>query len=264
LIEVEVHSALLTFLRSQENFPIWHHHLTMARLVARALRLRRSALIQTGMPNGSAQINYSLSYLAPALIWSGGVIVVAPEIVQQQLRQVAIPQWQQWTQIQKDIQMGDRWPDPNFQGLLLTSPAAWLADRLGKQERFPSGIPTIIDGVDDLEDWAREQLTVSIQPGNWDELMLKYPHKADLIRDARVQLTKAVFQHPANPYKCCLIAASEQNILLHLYEGIGDQGDGEAGRINSLTQNSSQSPIPSSQSPVPNPQSREQFSGSIL
>ncbi|MEO0012413.1 MAG: hypothetical protein RLZZ535_802, partial [Cyanobacteriota bacterium] len=47
MIEADVHSSLRDFLRQHgnRNFP---HHLTMARLISRALRLGRPALMQTG------------------------------------------------------------------------------------------------------------------------------------------------------------------------------------------------------------------------
>lgn len=189
----------------------------MARLVARALRLGRSALIQVGSGCGY-QGRYRLSYLAPALIWSGPIILVATQQVQQRLLRVEIPPLQQWLQTNKGIRTGDRWPNADFQGLLLTSPEAWLAAQLGQKGEFPTGVPTIIDGVDDLEDWTRSQLTVSIQPSDWDELMLACPEHIEAIRDARVQVTRAVYQHPANPYECYWIPQPEKDILLSLYE----------------------------------------------
>ncbi len=215
MIEAEVHYSLHSFLRSQGEAS-WPHHLTMARLVARALRLGRGALIQVGASCGY-QGHYRLSYLAPALMWSEPVILVAATEVQQRLRAVEIPRLQQWLQTNKVIRTGDRWPDANFQGLLLTSPEGWLADRLEGRGEFPNGIPTLLDGVDDLEDWARTQLTASIQPSDWDELMLACPKQVEAIRDARVKLTKAVFQHPINPYECYLISLPEQEILRRLY-----------------------------------------------
>jgi len=226
VIEAEVHSSLRAFLRfaksntallSPEIAVNWPHHLTMARLVARALRLGRSALIQTGLPTGTTHGRYRLSYLAPALIWSEPVILVTTTSVQQRLLQVEIPQLQQWLQTAKAIQTGTSWPDANFQGLLLTSPEDWLADRLTAQDRFPSHIPTIIDGADDLEVWARDLLTACLQPQDWDALMQACPEQAEVIRDTRVELTKAVFQHPPNPYECCLIEEAEQKSLQRLY-----------------------------------------------
>jgi len=226
VIEVEVHYSLHNFLRSQGEAS-WPHHLTMARLVARALRLERSALIQVGAGCGY-QGRYRLSYLAPALMWSEPVILVATKEVQQRLLRVEIPPLQQWLQTTKKILIGDHWPSADFQGLLITSPEAWLAAQLSGSGDFPCGIPTLIDGVDDLEEWTRTQLTASIHPSDWDELMLACPDQTEAIRDARVQLTKAIFQHPTNPYECYLISQPEREILYRLYKMLGE-GAGEAG-----------------------------------
>lgn len=213
MIEVEVHASLRAFLREQRQ-PSWPHHLTMARLVARALRLGRSALIQTG----STQGRYRLSYLAPALLWQAPVILVAPISTQQWLLRRDIPLLREWIGNDKPIQIGDSFPSPEFKGLLMTSPRAWLGDRIFHKNSFPSGIPTLIDGADDLEDWTRNQLKVSINPIDWDELMLACPQEADLIRDLRVRLTKSLFQHPPNPYNCYLIDEMERNALQELFE----------------------------------------------
>lgn len=214
MIEVEVHQQLRAFLREQGE-PYWSHHLTMARLVARALRIGRSALIQAGAPSGYHGY-YRLSYLMPLLIWQGSAVLVVPEAVQQRLLMVEIPRLRQWISTHKAIRTGDRWFNDDFQGLLLTTPQAWLSDRLFNQGRFPDGIPTLIDGVDDLELWVREQLTINIAPRDWDELMLACPHQADSIRDVRVQLTRSIFQHPPNPYDCYLIETTERDLLIHL------------------------------------------------
>ncbi|MEH2374543.1 ATP-dependent DNA helicase [Nostoc sp.] len=216
MIEAEVHLSLHNFLRSQAGFPSWPHHLTMARLVARALRLGRSALIQVGAVCGY-QGRYRTSFVASALMWHGPVIIVAQEAVQQLLLRVEIPRLQQWLPTNKPIRTGDAWPSTEFQGLLLTSPEAWLRGQFAGGDRFPQGIPTIIDGVDDLEDWVRDQLTQDIQPDDWDQLMLACPNQAEAIREARIQLTHELFQHPANPYQCYLISQPEIEILNRLY-----------------------------------------------
>lgn len=215
MIEVEVHQQLRAFLRQQGESD-WPHHLTMARLVARALRLGRSALIQTSAFSGYHE-RYRLSYLVPILMWDGPVILVVPETTQQRLLMVEIPQLRQWIQINKSIQTGDRWPSSTFQGVLLVTPECWLSDRLHHQGRFPDGIPVILDGADDLEAWVREQLTIHLQSSDWDRLMLACPDQVEAIRDARVQLTKTIFQHPANPYNCYLIEPCEQTILRDLF-----------------------------------------------
>jgi len=58
------------------------------------------------------------------------------------------------------------------------------------------------------------QLTASIQPSDWDELMLACPDQVEAIH-ARVQLTRAVFQHPANP-TCYLISLPEQDCAVFM------------------------------------------------
>lgn len=220
MIEVEVHQQLRAFLREQGE-PYWHHHLTMARLVARALRLGRSALLQAGAPSGYHG-RYRLSYLMPLLIWQGSAILVTTEAVQQRLLMVEIPRLRQWIPDHKAIRTGDRWFD-GFEGLLLTTPQAWLFDRLTQAGRFPDNIPTVIDGADDLETWTRQQLTHQLEPQHWDQLMAAYPQSADLIRDARVQLTRSLFQHPANPYDCYLVDPEERETLARLYAALSVQ-----------------------------------------
>ncbi|MBD2136964.1 ATP-dependent DNA helicase [Anabaena sp. FACHB-1237] len=216
MIEAEVHLSLHNFLRSQSGFPSWPHHLTMARLVARALRLDRSALIQVGALCG-LQGRYRTSFIASALMWPNPVIVVATLEVQQRLLNIEIPRLQQWLSTHKPIRIGNTWPDDNFPGLLLTSPQAWFQAQLSNSTAFPPDIPTIIDGVDDLENWVCEQLTYHIQPTDWEQLMLSCPQQREIIRETRVKLTHELFQHPENPYNCYLISATEIDILQNLF-----------------------------------------------
>ncbi|MFW6358568.1 MAG: helicase C-terminal domain-containing protein [Chroococcales cyanobacterium] len=215
MIEAEVHSSLRAFMREQ-NQPSWPHHLTMARLVARALRLGRPALIQTG----SSLERYAISYLIPALMGEWPVILVAPTPVQQYLLETELPRLQQWLETKKAVKVGDRWPHETFQGLLLTSPESWLSDRIHHQQRFPSHVMTIIDQADYLEEWGRQQLTTHLYPNDWDVLIEYCPQFRDFIRDIRVKLTKAIFQHPPNPYSCCLVETVEQEILKQLFDTI--------------------------------------------
>lgn len=210
MIEVEVHSSLRAFLKEQD-IANWPHHLTMARLVARTLRLGRSALIQTGNSVGT----YCFSYLMPALMGDWSVILVVPQAVRERLLNKEIPILQNWLDTNKKINTGDKWTE-DFQGLLLTTPEAWLSDRLHRQGRFPNDIPTIIDRADDLEEWTRQQLTVSLTKSDWEELLQNSPHDADSIRNVRVKLTKAIFAHPQNPYECYLLEKSEREIIANL------------------------------------------------
>jgi ATP-dependent DNA helicase DinG len=222
-MEVEVHNWLRSFLRSQSDSPagvssgepVWPHHLTMGRLVARALRLGRSALIQTG---SFAEVDgrYRLSYLIPLLMSQDPSLLVVPESLHRSLLEVEIPKLQEWGNFCKSVAVGDLF-DSGFHGLLLVSPQVWLADRLSAGDRFPPGIPTVFDGADDLEGWTRELLTVKLSSGDWEVLMRVCPDQVDAIRDVRVKLTKAAFQHPVNPYDCYLLDVAEQTMLKEFY-----------------------------------------------
>ncbi|MEG3839761.1 ATP-dependent DNA helicase [Microcoleus sp. herbarium14] len=217
MIEVEVHNSLLSFLRSNSE-PHWPHHLTMARLVARALRLGRSALIQTGLPALSYRQRYRVSYLMPILMWPEPVILVAPAPLLEYLQRVEIPRLQEWLQTERQIETYDQ--NTDFRGLMLLNPESWLAEHLAVDSQLHSKIPTIIDGVDDLEAWTRQQLTARLEPADWNELMLAVPLEADAILQVRVLLTRALFQHPAKPDECYLLETAEQNILMGLFEKI--------------------------------------------
>ncbi|MEL7314905.1 MAG: helicase C-terminal domain-containing protein [Cyanobacteria bacterium J06559_3] len=218
MLEARVHEQLRAFLRHQ-GYTEWPHHLTMARLTARALRLGRSSLMQVG----SAALyegHYRLSYLMSLLMWPEPVILVLPEAALQTVQRVDIPRLQEWMPSQKPVHIGEEWPAEGFQGVLLTTPHAWLRDRLSGQHRFPTGIPVVIDGMDDLEDWIRECLTVTLDADAWQLLMQAYPHQQALIRDTRVYLTHSVFQHPPNPYCCHLIEVPERQALLSLRQSL--------------------------------------------
>jgi len=218
VLEAKVHEQLRAFLRHQ-GAPDWPHHLTMARLAARALRLGRSSLMQVGS-TAMYQGQYRLSYLMPSLMWPDPAILILPETMRQTVQLTEIPRLQEWMPSDKPVHCGDAWPSPDFRGLLLTTPEAWLRDRLTDQNRFPSGIPVLIDGADDLEHWIRDCLTVTLNADAWQALMQAFPHRQGLIRDTRVHLTHSVFQHPANPYHCHLIEDPERQTLQALHQAL--------------------------------------------
>jgi ATP-dependent DNA helicase DinG len=223
VIEVEVHQQLRALLRKQAT-PHWEHHLTMARLVARALRLGRSALIQTGTASGLCA-PYRLSYLMPLLLWEGPAIVVASESVQQWLMNTELPRLQQWLDAPKPVQKissdslrstGRPTQIQGFSGISLVTPHHWLRDRLENRGEFPAGILTIVDGVDDLDTWVKDVLSLRLQAEHWEQLMLSHPNFRAAILDLRIGITHALFQHPANPYNCYVLEPEEYLPIQHL------------------------------------------------
>ncbi len=226
VIEAQVHQQLREFLRDCGD-STWPHHLTLARLVARALRLGRSALLQVGGLS-AYQGDYRLSYLVALLLWPGPAVLVVAEETRQRLLLGDLPRLQDRLGLTKPVQVGDAWPGQDFTGVLITSPEAWLADRLGDATQFPSGIPTLIDDVDDLETWLGNLLTATLTQADWEALGLAYPQHRALIRDTRVALTFAAFQHPPNPYHCHLLEDGDSARLHHLHQVLTTDGRAEA------------------------------------
>ncbi|MEN9222132.1 MAG: hypothetical protein Q6M04_06810 [Thermostichus sp. BF3_bins_97] len=202
MIEVEVHQQLRQLLR-QSPEALWPHQLTMARMVARGLRLGRSALIQ--VPAGG---QHRLSYLLPALMWPNATLLCATAAVQAQILGEEIPWLQHTLQLHKPVLQKDRWPDPDFQGLLLVDPGDWLQARLRSGfSEVPTGIPLIIDGAEDLEEWAYCALTVTVQATDWQQLRQIFPAEAEQISQVQVSLALQLLRRPLSR---CLLQADEQ------------------------------------------------------
>lgn len=216
VIEVEVHQQLKAFLRTQVGSE-WPHHLTVARLAARAIRLQRNTTIQISSA-AAYQGQYRLGYLAAILLWEGPVLLVAPEDIQRAICHIDLPRLREWLSFDKPICTTPTVPDPSFSGILLWSLETWLEKRLCQQPLPPADWPIVIDGAEYLEDYTRHQLTLTLSTRDWDELLWGYPNLTTLIRDVRVKLTKQIFHHPPNPYHCVVIDQPERSLLQEMLD----------------------------------------------
>ncbi|WP_017327428.1 helicase C-terminal domain-containing protein [Synechococcus sp. PCC 7336] len=221
MIEVEVHQHLRRLLRQRRSPtgsvpPDWPHQLTMARLVARGLRLQRHALIQ--VPTGDA---YRLSYLLPALMWPGATLICAPTKVQAQLIYDGVPQLQSALDLRKPVLQGDRFP-AGFEGVLLVEPQVWLHDRLwpveGSDACFPRHIPVIVDRAESLEDWAQQALTVTLAADDWHHLEIALPHWSERLRAIRMELLARLCRRPPVQF---LLHGDERVLLAEAIELAG-------------------------------------------
>lgn len=210
LLEAEVHASLRSFLRIQ-NYPFWSHHLTMARLISRAIRLKRSALIQTG----STMPRYWVSYLIPALLSKESMILVISASKHPRLLNEEIAHLQRWLESYNPVQIVDRLPKEPIAGLTIISPEHWLRDRLNPNRACSHPIPTLIDSADELEAWTQEILSVHLTATDWEAARAHYSQQGERIRNLRVNLTKAIFRHPRNPYECYWLETEE---LMPLYQ----------------------------------------------
>lgn len=200
LLEARVHQILKDWL-GPGSLPTWPHHLTMGRLVSRSLRLRRSALIQTG----SLPARYSASYLLPCLLSGEAVQVVATAPRQKWLLDKEIPQLLTWLGA-KGLAL-----DGSVRVEVL-NPEQWFTNRLATKGAIVADpCLTLIEQVECLEKWLQDFLTLTWTPDHWQELMTVWPGRGEIIRQHRIQLTKSLFSRPPNPYDCYLLNEDEQD-----------------------------------------------------
>ena len=219
-IEVTAHRILRDLLRQQtvirgddgNTIADWNHHLTMTRLVARALRMSKSALIQTGIATHRAEGKYRLSYLIPTLLWDDAVTIVIPECFQSKLVDLELPHLQQRLGTNRLVYRSSVPPESDFTGLWVVNPKSWLDLQLHNPSS--DSIPTIIDGADDWENLARTLLTLTLAPADWYSLRLSQPPATwETIGTAKIQLLETLWQRPDNPYNCYLLDPIELEIL---------------------------------------------------
>ncbi len=219
LLEANVHHQLRRFLREKQQ-PLWSHHLTMARLVSRTLRLQRSTLIQTGRPI----LCYCYSYLTPALLSDQSIILVVPTAFHKRLFEEEIPQLQKWLGTNKPIISADQhFSSDNLGGLWIISPERWLSDRLLTSQTVFPPFPTLIEQAENLADWTTQILTFRLTFQDWQEISQFYEDALNDIREIRVKLTQSFFSHPPNPYHCYLLDENDLFLLEQLKQIVEDK-----------------------------------------
>ena len=223
------HTILRDLLRHQAGtcqehsytIPGWNHYLTMTRLVARALRMSKSTLIQTGVATHRLEGKYRLSYLIPVLLLDAPVTIALPVACHSNLVNLELPQLQQRLGTSRLVYTGNEPPDADFKGLWITDARSWLSQQFddAKLGSIDTTIPTIIDGADDLEDVTRELLTITIAPEDWNSLRLSQsPTSWAIIGDAKIQLLETLWQRPENPYNCYLLESVDRQIIQSLIQ----------------------------------------------
>ncbi len=225
VIEAEVHRQLRAFLRHSGDRlrrthlgdRPWPHHLTLARLVARALRLRRGCVLQV-TARAVWQHCYGLSYLLPALLYPEPVLVVVPEQRLATLLHQEIPELLSFLAVTKSVQRGDRWP-VGFTGVLVMSLEEWVAAQLGESPLLlPEAVVTLIDGLEELPRLSQQHLTCEIGAVDWEHLKLAAPAALEQIRHTYAHLAHQLFQRPSNPYGDYLLAPLERQLLQTLLD----------------------------------------------
>ncbi len=210
MLETKVHSELLSFLRNTKS-ENWIHHLTMARLIARGLRLERSAIIQTGVNRNK----YYLSYLTPALLTQKSVILVTSSAIQKQLIEKEIPELQLALNTTKLVINNYQENIINKSStLILISPSKLLEMIFNNDHKLLKNIPIMIEEAEKLEQEIRQFLSITIESYHWLELQQELPQYKTLIRDILIKLTVKFFAHPENPEDIFALEKEEYQIIL--------------------------------------------------
>ena len=229
MLEAEVHCELRNFLR-ERNMSSWVHHLTMARMVARGLRLGKSSIIQTGTNHPQ----YFLSYLTSALLANKSVIIVTSSSIQEQLIKEKIPELQKYLKRDKTIQ-------PTLtKDLHLNNKIVVITHKVWLEDNFNFGygnkIPTIIEECEQLPDVISDYLTVEFTPQDCLQLQFINPSNQDLIRENIAKLTKSIFAHPVNPYNSYLLNDDEKIIINKLNNLRGDKSNASTKKLELISQ----------------------------
>lgn len=206
MLEVEVHLELRKFLAKKSQYP-WLHHLTMARMVARALRLKKSTIIQTG-------VNYQQyypSYLTPVLLSSVSIIIVAHRDTQQILIHEKIPFLQKCLNTKKIIKTKYEKNDLKESPLYVIDYDHWL--HLFMNNLLDNDVINIVEEAENLPDIITKYLTQEVFFQDWYSLLSIFPQHQNFIREKLSKLTKLIYSHPINPYNSYLLEEEEIIII---------------------------------------------------
>ena len=210
MLEAQAHSLLRYYLKETEADSPWKHHLTMTRMVARGLRLKRSTIIQTGVTHERSE----LSYLVPALLSDAPVIIVTNKNKQEILLREKIPQLQTSLNSDRYISNNKAIITQKKSFLLILDYSTWLD--LFFAQRLAQNIITIITEAEQLPNIIKDYLTETITSSQLFQLISEETINQDIIRDKLAKLTKLIYDHPPNPYNSYLLEEAEIELIKSL------------------------------------------------
>ncbi|ANV90258.1 helicase C-terminal domain-containing protein [Picosynechococcus sp. PCC 8807] len=211
MMEAQVHQILVAIAREQNTSP-WPHHLTLARLVARGLRLGRSALIQTR----TGIEDYALSYLTPALLSSEPVTIVVPQLLLTWLQAEEIPRLQRLLGTERPIAILETGDQTQPSAITLLTPPQWFGRMTG--DRPPAPVTTILNPVDELWQWAQDFYRCQLQLADWEMLKQQNPGQQDFIQSQHDQLKAQLLRRSPNPYHCYPLDPDNQRRLATCFQ----------------------------------------------
>ena len=215
MLEAHVHEQLKRLLH-QDGRPLWAHHLSLSRLVARSLRRHDVTLI--GIAPGS-EPSWRLSALLPCCLAGEAVALVVSQQLHQRLQRVELPRLHR-AGIAPPLWEGDNCPQDI--PLWLLRPAELLrADQAGQLH----GRQLVVLDSGHLEKDLQTAMGVTLEARDWSHLQQAHPDLAQAVASCFDQLNQQVFAHPANPLGRVPVSEAAEAPLRQLLEDHGPMPD---------------------------------------
>lgn len=215
MLEARVHEQLKRLLY-QDGHPLWSHHLSLSRLVARSLRRRDITLISI-VPG--SEPSWQLSLLLPCCMAGEPIALVGSQQLHQRLQLVELPRLHR-AGIATPLWEGDNCPQDI--PLWLLKPAELLRAHQAGQLH---GRQLVILDSGQLEKGLQAAMGVMLEPQDWNRLQQAHPTLAPDIASCFDQLSQQVFTHPANPLGRVPISEVAEAPLRQLLVGHGPMPD---------------------------------------
>lgn len=215
MLEAHVHEQLKRLLH-QDGRPLWAHHLSLSRLVARSLRRHDVTLI--GITPGS-EPGWRLSALLPCCLAGEAVALVVSQQLHQRLQRVELPRLHR-AGITPPLWEGDNCPQDI--PLWLLRPTELLrADQAGQLH----GRQLVVLDSGQLEKDLQTAMGVTLEARDWSHLQQAHPALARAVASCFDQLNQQVFAHPANPLGRVPVSETAEAPLRQLLEDHGPMPD---------------------------------------
>ncbi|EAU72846.1 hypothetical protein [Synechococcus sp. RS9916] len=215
MLEALAHQHLKHLLQRDQS--TWPHHLTLSRLIARGLRRRDQALFQL-VPGSQEQ--WWLGVLVPLCLQSRRAVLVLEEPLQKRLLQLELP----------------RLRDAGFKLACWTAETPpegdqlWVLSTARLVQAHQRGLlnadhQLVIPEAEHFSQRLREALSITIGPGDWEQLRQAHPCADAALLDLHERLSRRLFSQAPRCDAQVRLDGSELQALNDLVRMLGPLPD---------------------------------------